>query len=188
MRIFSGSQRHQRAFTLVEVLVVMLIIGLSLRVLFRLDYSTGPRDLENAAREFAGYSALALEEAVLDGNAWGIDFFIDDGPVYGYRWLQFRDGSWQPALPAGMDDFPASVLLDEAFYLDLEVEGLSVQPEHRITLDEPDRVPADFAPEVWFYPDHESTAFSAVFSHAEYGSHVVQSDILGRFRLQEPAP
>ena len=169
-----------------EVLVVMLLIGLSLKVLFRLDYSAGPQRLENTAREFAGSAALALEEAVLDGTSWGIDFFTDsgqEGAVFGYRWLQFSENAWRPAQPAGMDAFQTSVLLDADYRLDLEVEGLDVQPEPRVNLG--DMTPA-FAPEVWLYPDHESTAFTVAFSHREYGSLSVQSDILGRFRLREP--
>ena len=189
MRISFDRAVSQRAFTLVEVLVVMLIIGLSLSVLFRLDYSAGPRQLDNEARKFAGSAGVILEEAVLSGDYWGIDFFTEvgaGGSVNGYRWLQLQDDVWQPGTPAGMDDFPESILLDAGLDIRIEIEGLEAGLERKVNLDNPDRIPAEFSPDVWLFPDHESTAFTAHFSHREYGSLLVEADILGRFRIREP--
>lgn len=181
----------KRGFTLIEVLVVVLIIGLSLSVLFRLDYAPGPGQVGSAAHVFAGSAELMLEEAVLSGDDWGIDFFRErgeEGPVYGYRWLHFSDGRWREDIPAGLADFPVATVLDDALSLQLVIDGLAADIDARVPLAETDAVPADFAPDIGLYPDHESTPFAVVFTHPDYAGVTVASDMLGRIRVREPQP
>jgi prepilin-type N-terminal cleavage/methylation domain-containing protein len=181
---------NKNGFTLVEVLVVVLIIGLSLSVLFRLDYSPGPRQVNVAARAFAGAAELVLEEAVLSGDDWGIDFFIEQAgaePVYGYRWLHYRDERWQEDVPVGYD-MPALTRLDNALSLRLAVDGLGADIGGKVSLVDPSGLPGDFSPDVWLFPDHETTPFNVEFGHPDYASVMVASDMLGRIRFRESQP
>ncbi len=189
MPISSSKACQARGFTLVEILVVVLVIGLSLGMIFRMDYSSGPMQVKNHARQFAGNAELILDEAVLSGDFWGIDVFnetVEGEVVYGYRWLRRRDDLWQQGAPAGMDDFAESALIGEGFALQLEVEGLSLEIESKVDIDNPETIPESFSPDIWLYPDHETTAFSLAFSSPVSEPVVVQSDMLGRFRIVQP--
>ena len=186
MKTSSGKSFRQAAFTLIEVLVVLLIIGISISALSGLNYSPESRSLYNQAKAFAGTAQLVQQEAVLGGHFWGIDFFTgDNGRYYGYRWMQFKDDIWQAALPGGMEEVETITTLSPDTELILKIEGLDVKPERMISLDDSRPAPEEFSPEVWFYPGHESTAFKVQFSHAEYGSQEITSDPLGRIQLSE---
>lgn len=189
MRTSSNRPAGLAGFTLVEVLVVVLLIGLSLGVLLKIDFGDGPQQLANESRRFAGLAELVLEEAVLSGQDWGIDFFSEPGRAgdsFGYRWLQRGDDGWQEAVPAGMTDLPGAVLLPEGMTLALEIDGLVAAIGRRTALADPALVSSAFAPQVWLSPDHESTAFTLAFSSPGAGRLQVASDILGRIRVSPP--
>lgn len=188
MKISSGRNTGQAAFTLIEVLVVLLIIGISISALSGINYSPASRSLYNNAREFAGTAQLVQEEAVLGGQYWGIDFFTrgnGDEQLAGYRWVYLNDETWQATLPSGMDDFQSVVEFPSGSDLQLQVEGMELLPEEMISLQEPGFDSENFSPEVWFYPGHEITPFTVLFSHPEYGSLEVSADLLGRITLNE---
>ena len=188
MKISSGRHSSQAAFTLIEVLVVLLIIGISISALSGINYSPVSRNLNNTAREFTGTAQLVQEEAVLGGQYWGIDFFTRDNgedELTGYRWVYLNDDTWQTALPSGMDEFQPFVELPSGSDLQLQVEGMDLQPEEMISLQDPGFDSENFSPEVWFYPGHEVTPFTVLFSHPEYGSLEVSADLLGRITLND---
>lgn len=90
--------RHQTGFSLVELLVVLLIIGLGFSFVSVNVGDNNNQQLRMAARDFANRTALIAEEAVLSNQQWGVDIYrqlIDDGEQYGYRWLTRNDqGRW----------------------------------------------------------------------------------------------
>lgn len=91
----------QRGFSLVELLVVLLIIGLGFSVVsFNIDDNDVLR-LRIEAKQFANNTALIAEQAVLANQQWGVDIYRDvqDGvEVFGYRWLvRNEENIWQLA-------------------------------------------------------------------------------------------
>ncbi|MES1938958.1 general secretion pathway protein H [Salinisphaera sp. T5B8] len=83
---------QQRGFTLIEVLVVALIIGVVLAFVSLSINPTGPADrLDTEAQRLNALLEAAADDAILYGRELGLD--ITRG---GYRFLRLGDDGWQP--------------------------------------------------------------------------------------------
>ncbi|WP_101757513.1 prepilin-type N-terminal cleavage/methylation domain-containing protein [Oceanicoccus sp. KOV_DT_Chl] len=92
----------RRGFSLVELLVVLLIIGLGFSLVSVNVGSSDGQQLQVEARQFANNTSLIAEEAVLSNRQWGVDIYrqLEEGiEQLGYRWLiRNDDGDWQLAV------------------------------------------------------------------------------------------
>lgn len=163
--------RLQRGFTLLEIMVTMVLIGI-LTSLAVLSIGGGPRDrLAEEGRRLAALVELQQQEAILSGELRGIQF----GPS-GYAILRLDEqGIWR-ALDAS--DTLIRHRWPEDIALKLWVEGRPVQLEQ-----------ADF-PQVLLLNSGEATEFVAAFSLGEDWSpnvpqYQVASDALGRLTVEE---
>lgn len=129
-RIIAG-----QGFSLVELLVVLLIIGLGFSFAnFNMGGNQNYR-LLSEARQFANSSALIAEEAILSNTQWGVDIYrqpadnIDGYKLeqYGYRWLvRNKEGDWKLANSTNDEvDF----LFSPGISVRLELEGSEEQVE-----------------------------------------------------------
>ena len=92
MRIRPAVKPDPRGFTLIEMLVVVLIIGVVMAFVSLSINPTGTADrLNTEARRLEALAGAAADDAVLYGREIGLD--ITRG---GYRFLRLGDDGWQP--------------------------------------------------------------------------------------------
>lgn len=113
----------QRGFTLIEVLVVMLIIGITVGFV-TLSVGTGgaERQGEEEARRLAALVELGRQEAVLRYEELAIEFRPD-----GYRFLRLEGEKEQKWTPMGDDELLRRRELPGGLELSLAIEGESVR-------------------------------------------------------------
>ncbi|MFA5683467.1 MAG: type II secretion system minor pseudopilin GspH [Lysobacteraceae bacterium] len=106
------SRHRQRGFTLIEVLVVLVIVGVVIGAMVLASGGSGERQLENAARRAELRIRLACERAMFTGVDVGFSV-LAEGLRFGY----LLPGRWAP-----LADAP-----DEALRLRPLGEGILVQ-------------------------------------------------------------
>jgi len=113
------------AFSLLELLVVLLIIGITAAMATLAVGTAGSgRVLENEARRLAGLVKVSCEESVLQGTAMAIGFG-PHGAAYGF--LRQEGEQWLPR----RGDRNRVRSLPEGFSVSLEVEGDPVKLDER---------------------------------------------------------
>lgn len=159
-----------RGFTLMEVMVVLVLIGI-IASFALLSVGGGPRErLAEEARRLAALVELHQQEAILSGEPRGIQFTRT-----GYAVLrQDEKGAWQP--PAAAETLIQHRLPDE-IALGLWVEGRPAALKN-----------AGKLPQVLLLASGEATEFVAVFGLAEERGpdtplHRVAGDALGRLTV-----
>ncbi|MFA7553420.1 MAG: prepilin-type N-terminal cleavage/methylation domain-containing protein [Spongiibacteraceae bacterium] len=196
-------------FSLIELLVVLLIIGLGFTaVKFNVSANDGQK-MRLEARQFANRTALIAEEAVLGNQQWGVDIYrqhTDGREQFAYRWLVRNegDGLWQLPQP-GFRDQPMDFLLADNIALQLKLEGSDqevVINDKRKIIEQgsaaasPTAIAADIGakeernpvlPSIWLLSSGEISAFSLIFYDAENPEMkiTVKGDELGRIVLDE---
>lgn len=114
---------HRRGFTLIEVLVVVVILGVVVGAATLAISGSGSRELENAAQRAEVRIRLACERAMYSGQDVGFAL-VDDGFRFGY----LLPDRWQ-----SVPDDPAEALRERPLGKGIKVlarrEGLEVLPE-----------------------------------------------------------
>lgn len=199
-------------FSLVELLVVLLIIGLGISLV---SVNVGGSDgqlLRLEAKQFANNTSLIAEEAVLSNRQWGVDIYRHiDGDVeqLGYRWLiRNEDGDWQLAVD---DRRPVEFLFSPIINIRLTLEGSDqfveivnkrdIDEAEPVLIDQPvknglsivEQLEADnpqepVQPALWLLSSGEMSAFvMELFLNDDTDNKVVViGDELGRITLQRP--
>lgn len=109
--------RSNKAFTLLELLVVVLIIGITVSfITLTVDTRIDKIDLE--ARRLAALLNLVQEEAVLNGSEYALQFTKNN-----YSFLYFAEGKWKEIKE---DDVLKVRSLPEGIELQLVLEGEEV--------------------------------------------------------------
>jgi len=82
---------QQNGFTLLELIVVIVIVAILFTYTTLAIRGNAPEDaIKEEARRLERLVELALEESILRGEEYGIEFFID-----GYRFLRRSDVQWE---------------------------------------------------------------------------------------------
>jgi len=185
-----ASMKQHCGFTLLELMVVLLLIGLMAGAGLTLDFAGSPSSQQHQAELLAQQFRLAAQEAVQSGNLWALDFYrarVGTGNTgTGYRWL-FHDGlRWQEADPELLGAKSGATVLPVDLQLQLRVDGTSLEPEPQQALvTGSGAANAGFMPEILLSPTRESTPFVVqICDSANQGCGMgVSVDALGRVVL-----
>ena len=162
--------RHQEGFTLLEVMVVVVIVGIMATFAV---ISIGSRSLDERlsieARRLQELFAAATDEAVLQGVELGFVQTRD-----GYEFVLLKDGKWVPADEGPLRPRPVA----EPFFLSLVVEGRRVAPYV------PDQK-VELKPQVLVLSSGENTEFALEIRARDFAPHyLVKGDVLGRVTME----
>ncbi|SEH04626.1 type II secretion system minor pseudopilin GspH [Candidatus Venteria ishoeyi] len=161
-------QRQVAGFTLLEVLVVMVLIGVILG-LAALSTNLGGHQkiLETEAKRLQQLLQLATEEAILNSRTLGVQFKTN-----GYRFLRLEDQTWQAVDgTTSTGDNVGNIKqvfrprqLPEGFELQIEIEGVYTELDS-YTQTGVDEMPMDEGgnlPQILLLPDGETTPFICI--------------------------
>ncbi|MCW8919201.1 MAG: type II secretion system minor pseudopilin GspH [Gammaproteobacteria bacterium] len=152
---------RQQGFTLLELMVVVVLIGIILTFVVRAVGDGGRRDLiQREAQRLTSLVELVGEEAVLQSSLIGLRF-MENG--YEFMRYQMDDGEpqWQGVSGDGMLK-PRQ--LDNAMQMQLLVEGFSVALGEQAALTEGE---GELKPQVIFLPSGERTPFELSLLYAD---------------------
>ncbi|NQD78591.1 type II secretion system minor pseudopilin GspH [Pseudomonas sp. CrR14] len=121
--------RQARGFTLIELLVVLVIIGTMVSLAVLSIGSSGSRELRNEAERLAALIGVLADEAVLDGQEYGLRVTAEGYQVLSYDNLS---GTWSDSDSQKEHRTPASLRLT----LELDGEALKL-PEPEQQADQP---------------------------------------------------
>lgn len=162
-----GARRAGRGcgFTLLEILVVVLIIGIVLS-LATLAFRDDTEDrLRTEAQRLAALLTLASQEAVLQGNELAVVF----GPR-GYHFQVLEEGKWTDAKDAVLRERQ----LAEDLTLFIEIEGEAAQPGGKDAEEAP--------PRVYLLSSGEMTPFTLTLKHTNStATYQLSADFSGNF-------
>lgn len=102
-----GKTYHQKGFTLIEILVVLVLLGLVSGVMLSgLGANSPQRKLQNEAFKVQQLFEQIRDEALLSNTEWGVLFELSDSENQGYRFLAYdeKNREWIPGqLPASRE-------------------------------------------------------------------------------------
>lgn len=161
--------RAARGFTLIEILVVVLIIGI---IITFAALSLGNRaldsQLDNEGERLHQLFALAVEDAEVQGLEIGWRYTAD-----GYEFLVLNNGSWEPFGAGPLRQRP----LPGPMYIDLSVEGRTVPPASSGD--------KNSGPQVLLLSSGDASPFRLDLHAHGYQPYIrVEGDALGRLRKQ----
>ena len=168
-----------RGFTLLELLVVIVIVAILFTFTTLAIRGTTPEELiKTEALRLDRLLQLALEEATLKGQEYGLEFSPDS-----YRFLLYFEDQW---LPLDQDQLLRKRELPDTMEFELEIEQIDVLIEDKPTdTDDPEK--DDPRPQVFLLSSGEITPeFSVhlVMPGIET-SYVVSGTVNGEHKAEE---
>ena len=177
----SSSSRHRQAgFTLLEVLLVAMLMGLvATAVTLSMGGARGDRELDKQARRFMATLQQAQEYSVMDGRLVGLR--IEE---HGWQFMQrgAKDRKWQ-ALTG--DKILGQVQLPDTMLLAIELEGFSWRSESDEKTEQ-GRDEKERTPQVLIFPGGELSPFVLTLTQQDEDVRylrTVKADEFGRLQL-----
>jgi general secretion pathway protein H len=182
------SPRLARAFTLIEILVVVSIIGIVLSIaVISLGVLGDDRELREEARRFSALAQLAQDEAVMQGREFGIEFMSA-----GFRFVEYDPflNIWVEVV--GDETMRMRQLPDDAEF-NLWIEGqrvlLETDPAALEAPEDDDRpdTEATYAPHVMIFSSGDMTPFELHVTRQDLDQVVMlEGNLLGDIKFIDP--
>ena len=162
----AASLKSEQGFTLLEVLLVLVLMGLAASVVVpTVGAGNSSQQLEKQARQFALQTEMVIRQAMMNGRHYGFRETEE-----GYRFVSWQSDQW---LPVENDRFMQPVTLDESMQLEVRHGSSHWQAalEHE-SRDRPTLLEKDFAvidkqeryePELFFWSSGEISPADVVF-------------------------
>ncbi|KPZ71382.1 MULTISPECIES: type II secretion system minor pseudopilin GspH [unclassified Shewanella] len=180
---------RQAGFTLLEVLLVALLMGLTAAAVTMTTNTAGPEQaLTKTARQFIATTELVIEETILSGQFLGIVVEEDE-----YQFVYYKDGKWEPLTG---DRQLAPQQMEEGVMMSLLLDGLPLvqdDEEDESWFDEPliDESKEDKKknpePQILLFPSGEMSTFELSFltddANGKEVEVLVVGDSMGRLAL-----
>lgn len=180
--------RRSRAFTLIEILVVVSIIAVVMSIaVLSLGVLGDDRDLREEGRRLVALVQVAQDEAVMQGREFGIEFMTG-----GFRFVEFDPllNTWSELIG---DDTLRMRELPEEMEFELWVEGqrvlLDPEPAETELPDEKTSVSVaeNYAPHILVFSSGDMTPFELRVQRQDLDQLIVlESNLLGDIKFQDP--
>lgn len=175
--VISLSSTVQRGFTLIEMMVVALIIGIILTfavVSFNRDVD---QDVQTEAERLGALITLAAQESVLYSTEHALEFEHDR-----YKFLVLNEGQWQAPEDDGM---LRERKLPKGISLDLYLEGNDFDLEEQAEEDDGGEQSVASGPRAYLLSSGEMTPFEAAFRHDDgEARYIVRAGITGKVEIE----
>ncbi|MEQ6340860.1 MAG: type II secretion system minor pseudopilin GspH [Gammaproteobacteria bacterium] len=173
-RSWSIKKPRGNGFTLLEILVVIVIIGIILSFASLSIGRSTDRVVEEESRRLAGLITLAAQEAVMQSRELAVQFTPG-----GYEFVVFDKDQWRRI--TGDDTLRARRLPDEV-RLNINVEGEAV------ALGKTDADKSASQPRIYLLSSGEVTPFQITLQNkASGGSYQLKGDVGGKVEMSETA-
>ncbi len=178
---FSCSRRRAAGFTLIELMVVALIIGITLTyVVVGFDRDVDD-EVQTEAQRLAALITLAAQESVLHSREHALEFGYDS-----YKFLVLTDtGQWQA--PAD-DEMLRERKLPKGVYLELYLEGheFAFEDEVEASSEGEEDEAQTIGPRVYLLSSGEMSPFEAELRHEDGEVRfVVKAGITGKVEIEQ---
>ena len=182
-------RRLIRAFTLIELLIVITIVGIILSIaVLSLGILGDDRELREESRRFITLVQVLQDEAVMQGRDFGIEFMNS-----GFRFVEYEPltSTWTEII--GDDTLRPRELPDDAEF-DLWIEGQRVIlkdapaafEEQEDDEDSGERGIESYAPHVLVYSSGDMTPFEVHLLRQDLDQSItLESNILGDIKFAE---
>jgi general secretion pathway protein H len=178
--------RRSSGFTLIEILVVIVIIGIVMSIaILSITLAGGDNQLRDEAQRMVSLVDVARDESLLQGREFGLEFMQG-----AYRFVEFDPLTRQWSEIIG-DDTLRLRQLPEELELELFVEDRRVvlkSDPARMTSEEEDRPSIEsYAPHVLIYSSGDMSPFEVHFvRRIDDGLIAVQGDMAGMLEIVTP--
>lgn len=166
----SHSGKPEQGFTLLEILLVLVLMGLAASVVVpTVGIGNSSQQLEQQARQFALQAEMATRQAMMDGRNYGVRK-TDEG----YRFVSWLSDEWGPV---DNDRFMQPVSLDTALRLEIRhgsshwQAALEYENQNQPSLLEKDFAVIEkqerYEPELFFWSSGEISSADVAFCFEE---------------------